>query len=71
MTTVKIIELVGSSPDSWQDAVKAAIKDTSKTIRNLQGVDIIGQTAVVKDGEIVEDRANVKLSFKVEENRVK
>lgn len=71
MTTVKIIELVGSSPHSWQDAVKAAIKDTSKTIRNLQGVDVLGNTAIVKDGEIVEYRANLKLSFKVEENRAK
>lgn len=71
MTTVKIIELVGSSPHSWQDAVKATVKDTGKTIRNLQGVDVLGHTAVVKDGEIFEYRANLKLSFKVEENRAK
>jgi flavin-binding protein dodecin len=71
LTTVQIIELVGSSPDSWQDAVKTAVKDTSKTIRNLQGVDVLGHTAVVKDGEIVEYRANLRLSFKVEENRAK
>lgn len=71
MTTVKIIELVGSSPHSWQDAVKAAVKDASKTIRNILGVDILGHTAVVKDGEIVEYRANMRISFKVEENRAK
>jgi len=71
LTTVKIIELVGSSPHSWQDAVKAAVTDASKTIRNILGVDILGHTAVVKDGEIVEYRANMRISFKVEENRAK
>ncbi len=71
MTTVKIIELVGSSPNSWQDAIESAVKDACKTIRNLQGVDVLGHTAVVKNGEIVDYRANLKLSFKVEENRRK
>ena len=71
MTTVKIIEPAGNPLNSWQDAVKAAVKDASKTIRNILGVDILGHTAVVKDGEIVEYRANMRISFKVEENRAK
>ena len=66
MTVVKIIELVGSSTKSWEDAVKEAIRQASKTVRHIVGVDVIGFTAKVKDGEIVEYRANVKIAFVVE-----
>jgi len=69
MTTVKIVELIGASPKSWQDAAKEAVKEASKTIRKIHGVDVINQTAKVEDGEIVEYRVNLKLSFKVEEER--
>ena len=70
MTTIKIIELVGSSPSSWEDAVQKAVNEASKTIKGLRGVDVINQTAVIKDGKIVEYRANVKLAFKVDPGRV-
>ena len=69
MTTIKIIELVGCSPNSWEDAVKEAIKEASKTIDGLHGLDVIGQTAVIKNNKILEYRANVKLSFKVISDR--
>ena len=69
MTTAKIVELIGASPKSWQDAAKEAVKEASKTIRKIHGVDVINQTAKVEDGEIVEYRVNLKLSFKVEEER--
>jgi hypothetical protein len=69
MTTVKIVELLGTSQKSWQDAAKAAVNEAGKTIRNIHGIDVVNQTAKVKDGEIVEYRVNLKLSFKVEEGR--
>jgi flavin-binding protein dodecin len=69
MSTIKIIELVGTSTNSWQEAVENAVRTTNKTVRNIHGVDVLGYTAVVEDGEIIEYRANLKLSFKVEENR--
>jgi flavin-binding protein dodecin len=71
LTTYKIIELVGSSPHSWEDAVKEAVKEASKTINRLQGVDVINQTAVVANGGILEYRANVKLAFRVNPGRTK
>ncbi len=71
MTTIKIIELVGCSPNSWEDAVKTAVREAGKTINGLHGVDVINQTAVVKDNDICEYRVNLKLSFKVDEKRVK
>ncbi|MHA1409028.1 MAG: dodecin family protein [Candidatus Odinarchaeia archaeon] len=66
MPVIKIIELVGSSDKSWEDAVKKAIEKSSETIRNIRGVDVIGWTAKVEDGKIIEYRANVKISFTVE-----
>ena len=70
MTTIKIIELVGSSPISWENAVQETVTEASKTINNILGVDVINQTAVVKDGKVVQYRVNVKLAFKVDPKRV-
>lgn len=67
MTVVKVVELVGSSEKGWQEAVDSAIERASKTIRNIRGVDIIGWTGKVEGSKIVEYRANVKISFIVEE----
>lgn len=66
MTVAKIIELVGCSERSWEDAVQEAVERASKTIRNIRGVDILGQKAVIKNGKIVEYRVNLKLAFGVE-----
>lgn len=66
MMTVKVIELVGESKNSWQEAVENAVRDASKTIRNISGVEVRNQTAKVRDGKIVEYKANVAIAFKVE-----
>jgi hypothetical protein len=69
MATLKIIELVGVSKESWQDAVKEAVKEAAQTIRKIQGVDVIGQTADVEGDQIVQYRANIRISFLVEDQR--
>jgi flavin-binding protein dodecin len=69
MTVIKIIELVGISTKGLQDAVESAVKEASKTIRNMKGIDILSWTAKVEDDKIVEYRANVKISFVVEGER--
>jgi len=63
---IKIVELIGNSPKSFEDAIADGIKRSSKTIRGITGVDVIGQTAVVEDNKIVEYRVNMKVAFKVE-----
>ena len=64
---VKVIELIGISSKSHEDAVAQAVQRTAKTVKNITGVDILGQTAEVKDGKITEYRANVKIAFVVED----
>ena len=64
--TVKVIELVGESKSGWQEAVQNAVKDASKTIRNITGVEVLNNTANVKDGNIVAYKANEKIAFKVD-----
>ena len=67
MTIVKVIELIGCSADGLQEAVENAVKEAAKTIRNLKGVDVISWTGKIEGENIVEYRANVKISFVVEE----
>ena len=63
---VKIVELVGVSEKSYEDAISQAVARSSKTIKNITGVDVLGMTAAVKDGKVSEFRANVKIAFIIE-----
>ena len=65
MSVVKVIELVGTSKVSWEDAAKNAVAEAAKTVRHITGVDVVGQTAVVENNTITEYRANVKIAFVV------
>ena len=69
MATTKVIELIGSSPDSWEGAAQAAVTEAVKTIKGVSGVDVIGFTGKVRDGKLVEYRANVKVAFVVDSAR--
>lgn len=70
MTTVaKIIELVGESKSSWDDAMRNAVREASKTLDNITGVEVINFTADLNDGEIREYKVNLKLAFGVRESR--
>ncbi|MEE9409953.1 MAG: dodecin family protein [Candidatus Heimdallarchaeota archaeon] len=62
----KIIELVGASPNSWEEAVEIAVDQASKSIRDLRVVEVSKLDARIKDGKIVAYRAKVNISFKVE-----
>jgi len=66
MSVVKIIEVVGTSPDGWHEAVQNALQGAKETLHGLSGIEIVSHTATVRDGEINEYRATVKLAFKVD-----
>lgn len=63
---VKIVELIGSSPDGWKEAVENAVKEATKTVTNITGVYVKRCTAKVEENKIVEYRADVKVAFIVE-----
>jgi flavin-binding protein dodecin len=69
VAVIKVVELVGFSPTSWEDAARNAVNEAAETVRDIGGLDLINQTAIVKDGIITEFRANVKISFVVENVR--
>lgn len=66
MAVVKVIEVIGSSPDGWTEAVQNALKEASKTVRNIKGIHVKRCTAKVQNNRIVEYRAVVKIAFVVE-----
>lgn len=64
---VKVIELVGSSPKSFSDAVRNAVKTAARTLRNIRGVEVISSTADVDDGgELSNYKVHVKIAFALE-----
>jgi len=65
MPVAKIIELVGSSPKSFEDAVAQALKEAAKTVKDIRGVEVMGFTAKVDGDRISEFRADVKIAFGV------
>ena len=67
---VKVIEVVGSSPTSFSDAVRNAVSTASQTIRNITGVDVISSNASVEDGEITLYKVQVKIAFLVDADSV-
>ncbi|HYJ01122.1 MAG TPA: dodecin family protein [Nitrososphaeraceae archaeon] len=71
MTDVaKIIEIVGSSTQGWEDAVQVAITEAGKTIHGITGLEVIDMTGKVdpSTGKIEVYRANVKIAFGVKQS---
>jgi flavin-binding protein dodecin len=67
VTVIKVVELVGESQTSWEDAVKKAVQEASKTVRNISGVEVLNWTGDVDEtGNIVDYKADVQVAFRVE-----
>ncbi len=60
----KVIELVGTSSDSWEKAAAAAVKKASASLRDLRIAEVVELDMQLDDGKILAYRARVKLSFK-------
>jgi len=65
MSVLKVIEVLANSDESWEDAAKKAVSHASKSVKNIRSVYIQDQSASVKDGEILDFRVNVKITFEV------
>ena len=62
----KVIELVGTSTESWEKAAKAAVDRAAKTLRDLRVAEVVEQDLQLKDGKVEAYRAKDKVSFKYE-----
>lgn len=63
-STYKVLELIGSSTDSWEDAAKTAVKSASQSIRDLRIAEVVELDMQLENGEVIAYRARIKVSFK-------
>ena len=62
----KVIELIGTSSESWEKAAAAAVEKASKTIRDLRVAEIVELDLQIVEGKVEQYRAKVRVSFKYE-----
>jgi dodecin len=62
----KVIELIGTSPESWEKAARAAVERASKSLRDLRVAEVVELDMQITDGKIDAFRAKIKVSFKYE-----
>ena len=62
----KVIELVGTSSESWEKAATAAVNRAAKSLRDLRVAEVVEQDLVIEDGKVTAYRTKLKLSFKYE-----
>ncbi|WP_101295056.1 dodecin family protein [Halegenticoccus soli] len=67
MTAVKIVKVLGTSSESWENAAEEAVNKASETIDDISGIEIEDWTASVEDGQITEYKATVEIAFPVRE----
>jgi hypothetical protein len=66
MGVIKVIEVLATSKDSFEDAVKNSIQEAAKTIKNIRSVYVKDMNAKVENNTIVSYGVNVKISFEIE-----
>ena len=66
MSVYKVIELIGSSTVSWEDAAKQAVDTASKSLRDLRIAEVVELDLKIEDGKVAAYRAKIKVSFKYE-----
>ena len=66
MSVYKVIELVGTSPESWEKAAQVAVERAAETLRDLRIAEVVQMDMHLEDGKIVMYRTKLKVSFKFE-----
>ncbi len=66
MAVLKVLELIGSSDKSWEDATEKAIAKASETVKNIKSAWVQDQKVSVENGRITEYRVILKVTFKIE-----
>ncbi len=63
----KVIEIVGTSPESWERAAAAAVERAGKSLRDLRIAEVIRQDLQIEDGRVVSYRVRLNISFRYED----
>ena len=66
MSVIKTIDLVGVSGESWRDAAAQALAEASKTLRGIEGMEVLDTSAVVEGDQIKEYQTHVRIRFRIE-----
>ncbi len=61
----KVVELIGSSSESWEQAAQAAVAEASKTLRDLRIAEVVNMDMHIENGKIAAYRTRLKVSFKI------
>jgi flavin-binding protein dodecin len=64
--TYKKIEIVGTSPTSFYEAVKAGIAEASKTVHHMDWFEVVEERGAIKDGKVAEFQVTLRIGFKIE-----
>ncbi len=64
--TFKMIELVGTSPISFAEAVKNAVAEAAKTVRHMDWFEVVNELGRIEDGQVTEFQVTIKIGFKIE-----
>lgn len=67
--TYKIVEIVGTSPNSFAEAVKSGVEEASKTIRRMGWFEVVEQRGRIVDGRVMEFQVTLKVGFKIVRSR--
>jgi hypothetical protein len=65
MSVYKVVEVIGTSEKSWEDAAKGAVETASKSLRDLRIAEVDQMDLKLENGKVVAYRVRVKLSFKI------
>ena len=69
MSVYKVVELIGSSSVSWEEAAKQAVETAAKSLRDLRVAEVVELDLKIENGKVTAYRAKVKVSFKYESDK--
>ena len=66
MAVIKTIDLVGVSEESWHDAAHQALREAAKTIRGIEGFEVLARSGIVSGSEITEYHTHLRVRFRID-----
>ncbi len=63
-STYQVIELIGSSSDSWEEAARTAVREAAGTYSDLRVAEVVEMDVLIEDGDIIAFRTKLRLSYK-------